>query len=122
MRKSSPAIPPSVRAEPYRVIKTARRPRRDALLSGALLLVFFVVVFGAVPERLPLLIQRLVGLAGALLAMLFVTLLLSDLGRHYKHFGRSAAHYARIIRAVGWVVFGLVLAWWFTRFAPIQPY
>ena len=87
--------------------RAARRPRKAALLSGVLLLVFFVVLYGAVPERLPLLIQRLVGLTSALLAMLFVTL---SLGRDrpalpaFRHLGkrssqasspRSAGSYSR---------------------------
>jgi amino acid transporter len=92
------------------------------LLSGALLLVFFALLYGAVPDRLPLLIQRLVGLTSALLVMLFVTLSLGEIGRRNKNFGIAAAKYTGLINGAGWVVFVLVLAWWFTRLAPIQPY
>ena len=62
MRRLSQAIPPSVRLELQRPVKTARRPRNSALPSGVLLLVFFAVLYGAVPGHLPLLIQRLVGM------------------------------------------------------------
>jgi hypothetical protein len=92
------------------------------MLSGMLLLVFFVVLYGAVPDRLPLLIQRFVGLTCALLVMLFVTLSLGEIGQRNRHFGVSGARFTSILSVVGWVVFALVLAWWFTRLAPIQGY
>jgi len=122
MRKIPHAIPPLVRVDLQRPLRTAQRPHKAALLSGVLLLVFFVVLYGAAPERLPLLIQRLVGLTSALLAMLFVTLSLEEIGHRYRHFGISDARFKRLLGIVGWVVFALVLAWWLTRLAPIQGY
>jgi hypothetical protein len=112
MRKISHAIP----------LRAVRRPRKAALLSGVLLLVFFVVLYGAAPERLPLLIQRLVGLTSGLLVMLFVTLSLGEIGQRYRHFGISSDRFTRLLNVVGWVAFALVLAWWFSRLAPIQAY
>lgn len=121
MRKATHAIPPSVRVDRHLPVKATRQPRKAALLSGVLLLVFFAVLYGAVPDRLPLLIQRMVGLTSALLVMLFVTLCLGELGRHYRHFGLSGARFTRILGAVGWVVFVIVLAWWFTRLCESSP-
>jgi hypothetical protein len=91
-------------------------------MSGVLLLVFSAVLYRAVPERLPLLIQRLVGLTSAMLVMLFVTLSLGEIGRYYRHFGISDARFKRVAAAIGWVAFASVLAWWLTRLAPIQGY
>jgi hypothetical protein len=122
MRKTSHATPPLVQVELQRHLVTARRPRKAALLSGVLLLVFFVVLYAAAPERLPLLIQRLVGLASALLVMLFATLSLGEIGQSYHYFGISDTRFKRVLGVIGWVVFALVLAWWLSRLAPIQGY
>jgi hypothetical protein len=91
-------------------------------MSGVLLVFFFAMLYGAAPDRLPLLIQRLVGLTSALLVMLFVTLSLGEIGQRYRHFGLSDAQFKSLLSVIGWVVFALVLAWWLTGLAPIQGY
>jgi hypothetical protein len=111
-----------VQAGLHRPLVSARRPRKAAFLAGTLLLIFFVFLYGAAPERLPSLIQRLVGLTSALLAMLFVTLSLGEIGQQHRHFGIAEARFTRLVGVVGWVVFAVVLAWWLTRLAPIQGY
>jgi hypothetical protein len=122
MRKISPSIPPSVRVELFRPLRMTRRTRKAALQSGALLVVFCVMLYAAAPSHLPLLIQRLVGLTSALLVMLCVTLTLNELGTRYRTFGISTDRFERVVGVLGWVVFAAVLAIWFTRLAPIQGY
>ncbi len=80
------------------------------------------MLYAAAPARLPLLIQRLVGLTSALLVMLCVTLTLNELGTHYRKFGISTQRFDRMVGVLGWVAFAAVLAIWFTRLAPIQGY
>jgi len=122
MRRIPQTIPPSVRVGLQRPIRAVRRPRKAALLSGVLLLVFFVVLYNAAPDRLPLLIQRMVGITSGLLAMLFVTLSVGEIGARFRHFGISSSRFTFLTNLLGWVVFGTVLALWLTRFAPIQGY
>jgi hypothetical protein len=122
MRKTPHSIHSSLSVELFRPLRMTRRSRKAALRSGMLLAVFTALLFAAAPARLPLLFQRLVGLTSALLVMLFVTFALNEVGASYRKFGMSDEGFGRLLNWVGWGVFALVLAVWFTHLAPIQSY
>jgi hypothetical protein len=122
MRKIPHSIPPLVQFEFFRPLRITRRSRKAALRSGMLLIIFCAMLFAAAPARLPLLIQRLVGLTSALLVMLFVTYSLNELGTHYRKFGLSDTAFSRLLTVVGWLVFAGMLGCWLCGLAPIQGY
>jgi hypothetical protein len=122
MRKIPQSIPRLVQFELFRPLTTGRRSRQAALRTGVVLVFFCAMLYAAAPARLPLLIQRLVGLTSALLVMLFVTFSLNELGASFRKFGMSDVAFSRLLTLIGWLVFALVLTGWFTRLAPIQGY
>jgi hypothetical protein len=89
-----------------------------ALFSAVVLVVFYVVVFYAVHPRMPLLLQRLVGVSNAMLAMLVAIFAAGEIRKR-----RPSAEKRRITllgQIVGLIVFVLVLAWWLSPWAPIK--
>jgi hypothetical protein len=106
-----------LRAKEHR--REFRRRRKATAVAAALLVAFHLVALFAAPEHLPLLIQRLVGLTGAALAGLVVVFGINETAGRVPLFrlpGRCEIDAGAI---AGFAVFLLVLAWWFSPFAPI---
>jgi hypothetical protein len=108
----------SIKARPR--IRTGMRGQRT-LLGMLLLVSFFVVVYFVVPPQLPLFFQRLVGLVSALLAMVTAMFAVREHGRGYQRLRVPLVGPVRTGMIVGGLVFLIVLAWWLSPWAPIQP-
>jgi len=105
---------------PRSLKKITYSPKATHVALAVLSLFYFLVYFAA-PRELPYqVLQRLVGLASALLAMLVVLFADAEfgsgaLGRSAK--GQSAVRPAYLLAGA---VFVLTLLWWFSPWAPIK--
>lgn len=99
--------------------KTSRAGDRVASwVFGSLLLVFFVWVFAAGPEKLPDFKQRMLAVACALLAGLFSFFMTGTLNLHVK--GLESVFGKVGVKATGGLAaFTLVLIWWLSPLAPV---
>jgi hypothetical protein len=104
--------------------RTRVRGQRTLLCVG-LLLAFYVVVFFLVPDALPakldIFFQRLIGLANALLAMVTAMFAMREYGRSYNRLRIPGVGSVRSSVILGGLVFLAVFAWWLTPWAPIEP-
>ena len=108
-------------------LRTRWRGQRT-MFCGALLVIFFVVVYFLLPApdswaraELPIFFQRLVGLVNALLAMVTAMFAVREYGKSYNRFRVPGLGSLRTSWIVGGIVFLAVLGWWFSPWAPIQP-
>lgn len=112
-------------------IKAPRLRRRDRLrgqrtylcltLLAAFLLVLYVMVPSALPDKLDPFFQRLVGLGIALLAMVTAMFAVREYAGRYNRVRLPVIGGVRTSLIAGVVVFGLVVIWWLSPWAPIQP-
>ena len=109
----------SIKASRTRVRAGLRGQR--TMFCVLLLVSFLVVVYFVVPPQLPSFFQRLVGLVNALLAMVTAMFAVREYGRSYNRLRVPGIGSIRTSMIVGVLVFMIVFAWWFSRWAPIQP-
>ena len=107
----------SIKARPR--VRTGMRGQRT-LFCLLLLASFLVVAYFVVPP-LPDFFQRLVGLVNALLAMVTAMFAVREHGRAYNRLRVPLVGNIRTGMIVGGVVFVIVMAWWLSPWAPIQP-
>ena len=91
---------------------------RRALL---ILIVVFFLVPDALPAKLPVFFQRLIGLVNALLAMVTAMFAVREYGRTYNRLRIPGIGSVRTSVLLGGLVFLAVFAWWLTPWAPIEP-
>jgi hypothetical protein len=106
-----------------RRFKRTRSEPRPALLTGLILVAFYIVLYFALPDelrgRMPLFLQRIVAVVAGVLAMLATMFALREWGfyRSIKIAGIGNVKWATILGAV---VFLAVLAWWLSPWAPLR--
>lgn len=106
-----------------RRFKKSRSEPRPAVLTGLILVAFYILLYFAVPaelrDRMPVFLQRVVSIAAAVLAMLAVLFALRDWGfyRSVRIAGLGRVKWATI---VGAIVFVAVLSWWLSPWAPLK--
>jgi hypothetical protein len=110
----------SFRQRANRQRRDLRRPAKPTIVAAALFVVFHLVAWFAGPEQLPFLIQRLVGLTGAALALLVVVFGFNEFAVEHKSFPRPSRRGLDWTSVAGFSVFVLVLAWWLGPWAPIK--
>ncbi len=107
----------SIKARPR--VRTGMRGQRT-LFCLLLLVAFLVVAYFVVPP-LPVFFQRLVGLVNSLLAMVTAMFAVREHGRANNRLRMPLVGNIRTGMIVGGVVFLIVMAWWLSSWAPIQP-
>jgi hypothetical protein len=93
------------------------------VVVGTILVTFLVIVYFAVPSelRVPTFFQRVVGIANAVLAMLFAMAAVREFGGRLNRVRAGGWGRISTSKVVGVLVFGAVMAWWLSPWAPIPP-
>lgn len=104
----------------YAQLKKQKSQPKATIIAGVLLLVFLALVFFVMPPQLPWLVQKLVGVVNAILAMLLVVFGVKEYGKKHETIQLPLLKKVSTGAVGGGVLFALVMAWWLSPFAPIR--
>jgi len=117
---SAPARPPRRRSPPTRRPLTQAQSRSLATwIFGGVFVAFLFAVFAFAPPALPVFKQRILAIASALLAGLFIFFLTGDLGVSIQG-GKGKLGRLAVKSSGGAAAFVLVLVWWLSPFSPVE--
>jgi len=103
-----------------RPLKLHKRRPKATIFCGVLLVAFYLIVFFAVRDPLPSIVQRLVGVANALLVMALAYFAVTELAKKHKTFSFLKWRKIDTGQSLGGVLGALVMLWWLSPFAPIK--